>query len=126
LNTPSYVALVAQIQSREVVVLEVQSTPRVNIDVAPNMEESLKAKAAEINTRLALITLKYDDDVRALKNAQKEKDILIEDLRNKAAKLNTNLATLTLDSNEKCDCLREFAVEKELERDALRSSVLLN
>jgi len=125
LNTPSYIAPIEtanEIQSREIVVPEVQSVPRAVVDVAPDMEESLRSKAADINTRLALITLMYDDDVRALKNAQKEKDVLIEDLRNKAAKLNTNLATLTLDSNEECACLREFAVEKQLERDALRSS----
>ncbi|OUM59362.1 hypothetical protein PIROE2DRAFT_15111, partial [Piromyces sp. E2] len=124
LNSPSYVAPVES-TTREVVVPEVQSSPRAVIDVAPvtsDMEESLRSKAADINTRLALVTLKYDDDVRALKNAEKEKDIIIEDLRNKAAKLNTNLAILTLDSNEESNCLREFAVEKQLERDALRSS----
>jgi len=87
-----------------------------------DVEEKLRSKAADINTRLALVSLNYDDDVRALKKSQKEKDAIIEDLRNKSAKLNTNLAVLTLDSNEELVNLRENAVEKQLERDALRSS----
>jgi len=128
LNTPSYVTQAeptTEVQTREVVIPEVQAVSRTVVDTSsinPDLEENLRSKAADINTRLALITLKYDDDVRALKKSQKEKDVLIEYLRNKSAKLNTNLATLTLDSNDELACLREIAVEKQLERDAIRSN----
>jgi len=118
LNTPSSVVEEVQ-QTREVVLPEVSY---ISKPIAPDMEDSLRTKAAEINTRLAMVTLKYDEDVRALKAAQKQKDILIEELREKAAVINSNLATLTLDSNEECACLKEIAVEKQLEVETLRSN----
>jgi len=96
-NSP-YTVVTNEVQAKEIVVPEVQITPSKSI--SQDLEETLRAKAADINTRLAVVTLNFDNEVRTLKADQKRKDMLIEELREKSAVINNNLAKLTLTIDE--------------------------